>query len=154
MQTMQRERLSPRVRPLRIIVIDNGVRIPQIHAGDACERTTMNIRLDHTAVRLADGETISIIDGKGARVAVTRGRIWVTQEHDIRDVMLTLGQSFILDRDGTAVVEALLDAEIALDAPQGEAKTGAGRASTLTQLAVLGHPRDPRSDDDSFRRAA
>lgn len=113
----------------------------------------MNIRLDHTAVRLTEGETISVIDGKGARVAVTRGRIWVTQEHDIRDVTLTRGQSFILDRDGTAVVEALADAEIALDAPQ-EAKAGTGRSSKLTALAVLGHPRESESQHDAFRRAA
>ena len=114
----------------------------------------MNIRLDHTAVHLAEGETISVIDAKGARVAVTRGRIWVTQEHDIRDVMLTTGQSFILDRDGTAVVEALLDAEIALDAPHDETKTGPVRPSTLTALAVLGHPRAMGPHGDAFRRAA
>jgi len=110
----------------------------------------MNIRLEHTAVRLGAGETISVIDGKGARVAVTSGRVWVTQEHDIRDVMLTRGQSFVLDRDGTAIVEALADAEIALDAQRDEAKTAPARMSTLTALAVLGHPRGA----DEFRRAA
>jgi hypothetical protein len=115
--------------------------------------TTMNIRLDHTAVRLAEGETISVIDGKGARVAVTSGRVWVTQEHDIRDVLLKVGQSFVLDRNGTAIVEALKDAEIALEAPRDEAKTRPARASALTALAVFGHPRGSDRRDYVLREA-
>lgn len=114
----------------------------------------MNIRLDHTAVRLSEGETISVIDGKGARVAVTSGRVWVTQEHDIRDVLLKVGQSFVLDRNGTAIVEALKDAEIALEAPRDEAKTGPARSSALTALAVLGHPRGSDMRDYVLREVA
>ncbi|MEO7761578.1 MAG: DUF2917 domain-containing protein [Casimicrobiaceae bacterium] len=44
------------------------------------------------------------------------GAAWVTQEHDTRDVMLGAGQSFILDRDGTAIVVAPTETEVALDA--------------------------------------
>lgn len=113
----------------------------------------MNIRLDHSAVRLGAGKTISVIDGKGARIAVARGRVWITQERDVRDVMLTLGQSFTLDRDGTTIVEALSDAEIALDEAAPATQDVPVRSSRLTALAVLGHRRAaPR--DRQFSQAA
>jgi hypothetical protein len=100
----------------------------------------MDIRLDHTAVRLNEGRTISVVDGKGARIAVAAGAVWVTQEHDPRDVTLRPGQSFTLDRDGTAIIEALADAEVAIDAPG--LHVPAVPASTLTSLAVLGYARN------------
>jgi hypothetical protein len=114
----------------------------------------VNILLEHFSVHLGAGETISIIDGKGARVAVASGRVWITQEHDPRDVLLSTGQSFELDRDGTAIVEALVDAEVALGQP------GPGTSRTrhydprLTALAVLGHPRSNPDAHRSLRRAA
>ena len=101
----------------------------------------MDIRLDHTAVKLSERHTISVVDGKGARIAVTEGNVWITQEHDPRDVLLREGESFILDRDGTTIVEALIDAEIAIDAPSPCLQPAAPRERNLTSLAVLGYSR-------------
>ena len=103
----------------------------------------MDIRLDHTALKLDGHTTISIVDGNGARIAVTEGSVWITQEHDPRDVLLTAGESFVLDRDGTTIVEALHDAEIALDAPSRCLQAIAPRSRNLTSLAVLGYARHP-----------
>jgi hypothetical protein len=117
--------------------------------------TTMNIRFEHSAVRLAAGETISVIDGSGVRIAAGSGRVWITQEHDTRDILLRPGQNFTLDRNGTAIVEALLgDAEIAFDAPREEAKTAPAHARKLTSLAVLGRPRAVSARDGSLPQAA
>ena len=101
----------------------------------------MDIRLEHTAVKLSERDTISVVDGKGARIAVTEGSVWITQEHDPRDVLLQAGESFILDRDGATIVEALVDAEVALDAPSRCLQPVAARDRNLTSLAVLGYPR-------------
>jgi hypothetical protein len=49
---------------------------------------------------------------KGLQVTCVRGVIWVTQEHDSRDLVLTAGQSVVLDRRGLAVVFAFKDAVI------------------------------------------
>ena len=103
----------------------------------------MDIRLEHTAVKLAERDTISVVDGKGARIAVTTGSVWITQERDPRDVLLRPGQSFTLDRDGTTIVEALIDAEIALDAPSRSLQRAVPRDRNLTSLAVLGYARHP-----------
>ena len=104
----------------------------------------MDIRLDHTAVKLNERDTISVVDGKGARIAVVDGSVWITQEHDPRDVMLRPGQSFTLDRNGTAIIEALADAEVALDA-SGDCMQSAVPRANLTSLAVLGYERHPLS---------
>jgi len=100
----------------------------------------MDIRLDRTAVKLNERETISVVDGKGARIAVVDGSVWLTQERDPRDVMLRPGESFTLDRNGTAIIEALADTEVALDA-SGDCAQPAGPHSNLTSLAVLGYAR-------------
>jgi hypothetical protein len=59
--------------------------------------------------------TVHRIDGgKGLQVTALQGVVWVTQADDPRDVILSRGQSFILDRKGLAVVYALKEAAIAV----------------------------------------
>ena len=103
----------------------------------------MDIRLEHTAVKINERDTISVVDGKGAQIVVVDGTVWITQEHDSRDVTLRRGQSFTLDRDGTAIIEALADAEVSLDAASRGSR--AVPARRLTSLAVLGYARDALS---------
>ena len=102
----------------------------------------MDIRLDHTAVRLGRTDTISIVDGIGARVAALDGSVWITQERDRRDIVLERGQVFVVDRAGTTIIEALTDAEVAIDAPSDCVDLQpAQRDSNLTSLAILGYSR-------------
>ena len=51
---------------------------------------------------------------KGLQVTAVSGTVWLTQAKDPRDIILTRGQSFILDRKGRAVVYALKDAAIVI----------------------------------------
>jgi len=52
----------------------------------------------------------SLADAKGSQITVTKGVVWVTQANDNRDLILSRGQSFIIDRDGLTVAFALKDA--------------------------------------------
>ena len=104
----------------------------------------MDIRLEHSAVKLTERGTISVVDGKGTRVAVTVGTVWITQDEDRRDVLLGSGESFVLDRDGTTIVEALADAIVEIDAPGPCVDAAPASRSNLTSLAVLGRARHPR----------
>jgi hypothetical protein len=73
--------------------------------------------LDIKPVRLAARTVHCIEDGKGLQVTAVAGAVWLTQDGDLRDVVLTRGQSFILDRQGRAVAYALKDAAIVVGPP-------------------------------------
>jgi DUF2917 family protein len=68
--------------------------------------------LDIKPVRLPARAVHSIEGGKGLQITAVAGTVWVTQARDERDIILTRGQSFILDRKGRAVVYALKEATI------------------------------------------
>lgn len=53
-----------------------------------------------------------IEDGRGLQVTCFKGHVWITQQRDPRDIVLGAGQSFVLDRRGSAIVFALKDAVI------------------------------------------
>ena len=42
--------------------------------------------------------------------------VWITEQDSRRDVILTPGQSFTLERPGLALVQAFRDASISVDA--------------------------------------
>ncbi len=94
---------------------------------------------------------LSIRGGRGAVLFIEHGEVWITQEGDRRDVVLSAGAWFRLDRDGTAIVQARRPAAVTLTAaadapvpairtlPQGESRRAGRRRGhpwlrTLTAL--------------------
>lgn len=70
----------------------------------------MNHRLHPSpTTELARGQLLRLRDKRGRGVAVISGTVWLTQDADERDVVLGPGQSFVLDRPGLAIVQALED---------------------------------------------
>ena len=59
-----------------------------------------------TIVDLAERETLVLPDIAGATLRVNRGTLWITQEHDTRDVVLNAGDVWQVDRDGDTIIEA------------------------------------------------
>src|SRR4029077_15822895 len=49
---------------------------------------------------LAPGELVQLDGARGTTLRVTRGTLWVTLENDLRDVVLSAGDSFMVDRGG------------------------------------------------------
>jgi hypothetical protein len=97
--------------------------------------------LDIKPVRVP-ARTVHCIEGaKGLQVTAVAGTVWLTQSRDPRDVILTRGQSFILDRKGRAVVYALSDATIIVG-PAGHiaaADFAAAAWNDVPEAAVLRH---------------
>ena len=69
---------------------------------------------DINPVRLPARGVHCLEDGQGLEIMAVSGTVWITQACDRRDVILTRGQAFILDRRGRAVVYALKDAAIVM----------------------------------------
>jgi hypothetical protein len=74
----------------------------------------MNVQLHTGKLQLARHGHVEVIDGRGASVRCLLGALWLTQDGDPRDIVLTPGQSFTLDRDGLAIIFATAEATVAL----------------------------------------
>jgi hypothetical protein len=75
-------------------------------------RSVMKPVLDIRPIRLPTRAVHAFEGAKGVQVTAVSGTVWLTQAMDSRDIILTRGQSFILDRKGPAVVYALKEAAI------------------------------------------
>ena len=56
---------------------------------------------------VAGGRLFVIKDRIGSTVACRRGKLWITQENDARDIILEAGQSFTLERAGKTVLQGM-----------------------------------------------
>jgi len=72
------------------------------------------------AMPLLRDEQLRIEDGRDLLLHLWQGSLWITQEGDRRDILLRAGQSFRLDRDGTAIARCWADAVVALTSPRKE----------------------------------
>lgn len=71
-------------------------------------------KLEPIALKARSAERIE--HGLGNRVTALKGAVWITQTDDERDIVLSAGESFVLDRRGLAVVFALSDAIVTIGA--------------------------------------
>ena len=55
---------------------------------------------------LAAGELVQLDGARGTTLRVTRGTLWVTLEDDVRDIVLSAGDTFTVDRGGLTIAEA------------------------------------------------
>jgi hypothetical protein len=67
----------------------------------------MEASLSHSLVRLAAEDLLRVQAVRGQCVAVFHGKVWITQQDDLRDYVVTSGETFTFDRAGLALVEAL-----------------------------------------------
>ena len=98
-------------------------------------------RLVAAGLALARNDVVGIRNGRGALVFVESGTAWITQENDRRDVMVSAGESFRLDRDGVALVQPYRAATITITAPFGVTDPEVYRAGSASVPRVRpGHP--------------
>lgn len=100
----------------------------------------MNTQLEHALTRLGTDQFMRIDNGQGRTVLVFRGRVWITQDHDPRDIVLRAGESFTLDRPAAAIVQALDDSSLLLLEP-APTPTPAPRRPVEPRCGPGGHGR-------------
>lgn len=66
---------------------------------------------------LARGELLNLDGAEGARIVADRGTVWVTQDGDLRDIVLQDGESFELDRATPAIVQAFERSTVTIAEP-------------------------------------
>ena len=60
-------------------------------------------------IYLTAREILPIENGAGLEVKCLRGTLWITQSGDREDIIIDSGESFVLDRPGLSLVNALLE---------------------------------------------
>jgi hypothetical protein len=75
----------------------------------------MTLRANVETVKLPARTVHRLGNGPGAIVACRAGTVWITQANDPRDIVLVAGESFVLDRNGLALVMALKDAALTIE---------------------------------------
>lgn len=67
----------------------------------------MRMTLNEVKLGLERRQNMSLVQAVGTRITCVSGCLWVTQYRDTRDVVLAAGESFVLDRSGVAVIQAI-----------------------------------------------
>ncbi len=74
----------------------------------------MNLELNQDGLCLNHHQLLKVRGGAGHAIVCHSGSVWLTQHHDRRDIVLGAGDSFTLDRDGLALVQALEQSAISI----------------------------------------
>lgn len=99
-------------------------RIDHRHSDGATSRVVMEIPANGEILMLRGRQHVRLHDAKGWTIRALGGAVWITQDGDLRDVVLEAGDSFTADR-----------ADV-LMSPFGEARVCIARGfgcSTVTQ---------------------
>jgi hypothetical protein len=77
----------------------------------------MDIRIDDSCFDLRKHQIMRFDDATGTDIVCLRGGLWLTQDGDLRDVVLAAGEHFTLDCDGVALVSALRPSSVCVEVP-------------------------------------
>ena len=93
----------------------------------------METSLSHSLLRLDAGQILSVESPVGRCAMVFQGRAWITQEGDLGDYVVSAGESFMFDRPGLALVEALEPTSLIMLAQQTHAHESIGYEAAWPQ---------------------
>ena len=77
----------------------------------------MQIDISSSTITLAPAGLLAVQDGAGTRVLCRSGTLWVTQEGEVRDSILSAGEILTIRKPGRTVISALEAASLALFGP-------------------------------------
>jgi hypothetical protein len=106
---------------------------------DVAPRTNPNAAAD--TVHLGRTQHLRLRNRAGWTVRALCGTAWITQDGDSRDIVLEAGDTFVLDRNGAALVSALDETRISITrathrpAPQRRAAPTPARGGVRAALA-------------------
>ena len=74
----------------------------------------MELSLKAPVLALEAGQVVTLDDAAGTRIEARSGTVWVTEEGDRDDHIVSPGQTLVVTHDGRTLVQALQPAWIAL----------------------------------------
>ena len=95
----------------------------------------MNLELEQGGLCMKPKQLLKVHNGGRHTIVCQSGSLWVTQYGDRRDILLAAGESFVLDRDGLTLVQALQQTTLGIMAPVASLRP---RAQTFRVSQVRG----------------
>lgn len=78
----------------------------------------MDIDVKRAVIELEPHAVLPLHRAGGARIACLEGVLWLTQEADRNDIVLEAGDTFTIENEGDALVQALQGSRLAVEAPK------------------------------------
>jgi hypothetical protein len=78
----------------------------------------MELNTDSAVLELKPGEVITLDDAIGASVQARLGSVWITEEGNVRDIVLGPGERRVIARAGRTLIQALQTSWISIRTPQ------------------------------------
>ena len=79
-----------------------------------------------TTVDLTARQSLALADIEGTTLRVTRGRVWITQENDTRDIVLGPGETWVVEHRGLTIIEAQASTTLCAMSPVFDRALAAG----------------------------
>lgn len=89
------------------------------HADGTSSRAAMELEPKGDTLLLRHNDFLHIHRAKDWVITALSGTVWVTQDGDVRDIVLAKGDSVTLDRTGRAILSAFGDASICIARERG-----------------------------------
>lgn len=106
------------------------------HRDGTTSRAVMELNPTGETLHLRGAQLLRIESAAGWTIRALSGSVWITQDGDVRDVVLDAGQSFIPDRDGDVVVSPFGEARVCLARSHG-CTTTESASSPVVSLAAF-----------------
>lgn len=84
------------------------------HPDSAASRAVMELDPAGETLLLRGNQLVRIQGTAGWKIKALGGTLWITQDGDVRDIVLQAGQSFTPDRDGDVLLSPLGEARVCL----------------------------------------
>ena len=95
----------------------------------------MNADLSIPAVSLRKSHVFRIRDGKGFRIECLSGSLWITQDGDVRDLIVEAGEGLTIERDAATLVSAMQDSRFVVLTETAPPTVGRRLMPVLARLA-------------------
>ena len=89
----------------------------------------MDVHTRHAQVQLNAHRSMSLIDAHGTRLRATSGTAWLTIDDDLRDLVLSPGEEWVVDSSHRVLVTPLGRETVELELSEADSAPDIGRPS-------------------------
>ena len=67
----------------------------------------MQLKTSSSRVSLQPGEVLTIDDAEGVHIRPAKAKVWITEEGDCTDFVVSPGEDFVVNHAGRTVIQAI-----------------------------------------------